>query len=186
VHLAWHYYMAGHAREALSQAHRVLDMERSFHWGHFFAGLALDALGERRDAVRALENAVELSGGSTVMVSALGYVRATAGQRDRAIEIVDELCRLRASRYISAFEIALIQAALDDVDTAFTWLDRACDERSGWLPYIAVEPRLASLRNDARYARVLERIGLAKQRPARAAERQYPSRAPEGESRQNQ
>ena len=162
VHLAWHYYMAGHALEAVSEARRVLDMERSFLWGHFFAGLALDALGERHDAVRELEKAVELSGGSTVMLSALGYVRATAGQRDGAIQIVDELCRLRASRYISAFEIALIHAALDDVDTAFTWLDRACDERSGWLPYITVDPRLASLRKDARYARVLERIGLDK------------------------
>jgi tetratricopeptide (TPR) repeat protein len=148
--------------EALSEARRVLDMERTFHWGHFFAGLALDALGERNDAVRELEKAVELSGGSTVMLSALGYVRATAGQRNGAIQIVDQLYRLRASRYISAFEIALIHAALDDVDTAFTWLDRACDERSGWLPYITVDPRLASLRKDARYARVLERIGLDK------------------------
>lgn len=163
VHLAWHYYMAGNPVEALREARRVLDMERSFHWAYFFSGLALDALGERQDAVRDLDKAVELSGRSTVMLSALGYARAAAGDHDGAIQILDELCEVTRSRYVSAFEVALIYAALDEVDAAFEWLDRAYEERSGWLPYANVEPRLALLRQDARFERFLERIAFRKE-----------------------
>jgi TolB-like protein/Flp pilus assembly protein TadD len=161
VHLAWHYYMAGKPEQALAEARRVLDMEGSFHWGHFFAGLALDALGERHDAIAELDKAVELSGRSTVMVSALGYGLAAAGQHDRAIVILDELEQWSRSRYVSSFEVALIHAALGEVDEAFSRLDRAYDERSGWLPYAAVEPRLVALRSDARFGRLLEKIRLA-------------------------
>jgi tetratricopeptide (TPR) repeat protein len=161
VHLAWHYYMAGKPEQALTEARRVLDMEGSFHWGHFFAGLALEALGERRDAIAELEKAVELSGRSTVMLSAFGYGLAAAGQHDRAILILDELEQWSRSRYVSSFEVALIHAALGDVDEAFSRLDRAYDERSGWLPYAAVEPRLMALRRDARFDRLLDKIRLA-------------------------
>jgi hypothetical protein len=58
--------------------------------------------------------------------------------------------------------LALIHLALGDVDASFEWLDRAHDERSGWLPYLAMEPRLAPLRHDARFKRLLERIGLTR------------------------
>jgi hypothetical protein len=49
---------------------------------------------------------------------------------------------------------------LGEMDAAFEWLDRAYEERSGWLPYVGAEPRLAPLRQDARFARLLDRIGL--------------------------
>ena len=160
VHLAWHYYMAGQPEEAFQESQRVIDMEASFHWGHFFAGLSLDALGESRDAVVELRKAVELSGRSTVMLSACGYALAAAGESDAAMAILDELGRLARVRYVSSFEVALIHAALGDVDRAFEWLDRAHHERSGWLPYAAVEPRLAALRADPRFACFLQRIGL--------------------------
>jgi tetratricopeptide (TPR) repeat protein len=95
------------------------------------------------------------------MVSALGYGLAAAGQHDRAIAILNELEQWSRSRYVSSFEVALIHAALGDIDEAFSRLDRAYDERSGWLPYVAVEPRLERLRRDARFVRLLEKIRLA-------------------------
>ncbi len=160
VHLAWHYYMARQFEKSLEEARRVLDMERSFHWGYYFAGLALEALAEKRDAVRELEKAVELSGRSTVMLSALGYTAAAGGDADRATAILTELGEIAKSRYVSSFEVALIHAALADVDTAFACLERAYEERSGWLPYAGLEPRLAALRPDPRFQRLLARVGL--------------------------
>ena len=103
---------------------------------------------------------MELSGRSTVMLSALGYIAAAAGDADRATAILTELGDIAKSRYVSSFELALIHAALADVDTAFACLERAYEERSGWLPYAGLEPRLAGIRLDPRFQRLLARVGL--------------------------
>jgi hypothetical protein len=62
VHLSWHHYMAREFPAAISEAQRTLAMEKRFHWGYFFAGLALDAAGEHRDALKHLRTSLNLSG----------------------------------------------------------------------------------------------------------------------------
>jgi tetratricopeptide (TPR) repeat protein len=57
AHVAWHHYMARDFGEALAQSERVVRMEPAFHWGHFFAGWALERLGRGSEAVAALKSA---------------------------------------------------------------------------------------------------------------------------------
>ena len=52
----------------------------------------------------------------------------------------------------------MIHAALGERDPAFDWLDRAYEERSAWLPYIRVEPRLDPLRNDERFTSLVAAV----------------------------
>lgn len=66
----------------------------------------------------------------------------------------------RAAGGDAAFFLALIYAGLKDNDAALTWLGRAVDERSGSVRYLKVDPRLAGLRQDPRYRRLMERVGL--------------------------
>jgi hypothetical protein len=66
----------------------------------------------------------------------------------------------RASRVQPAL-IALIYAALGDKDEAFEWLERAYAVRDEDLCLLKVDPRLDSLRADARFKSLLERVGLA-------------------------
>jgi hypothetical protein len=47
-----------------------------------------------------------------------------------------------------------------DNEQAFTWLNRAYDERDNWLIYLKVEPRLDPIRSDARFADLLRRVKL--------------------------
>ena len=58
------------------------------------------------------------------------------------------------------FFAALIDAGLGDTDAAFGWLDRAVAERSGSTRYLRVDVRLDPLREDPRFAALLERVGL--------------------------
>jgi hypothetical protein len=55
----------------------------------------------------------------------------------------------------------MLHTALADPDQAFVWLDRAYDERRGWLAYLNVEPTLDGLRRDPRFRRLQERMRLA-------------------------
>jgi TolB-like protein/Tfp pilus assembly protein PilF len=154
AHLAWHYYTARAFGDALSQAERVIRMEPSFHWGHFFAGWALEGLARESEAITALQEAVRCSSNSPVMLAGLGHALAVSQNQREALRIVDELRRLRGQKGIFAYEVGVIHAGLGDRDAAFKWFSRAVGERSGWIAYLSVDPRLDVLRSDPRFKRL--------------------------------
>jgi adenylate cyclase len=161
AHVAWHHYMARDYGEALTNSERVLRMEPGFHWGNFFAGWALERLGRGSEAVDVLREAVR-SSSSPVMLAGLGHVLAVLDDRREARRIIRELERQRASKGLFAYEIGVIYAALADLDRAFDWLARAVQERSGWIAYLTVDPRLEMLHADTRF------IGVSEARKAAA------------------
>jgi hypothetical protein len=62
--------------------------------------------------------------------------------------------------YIDPAQIAGNYALLGEKDRAFSWLEKAYGEKSGFLPYIKAFPFFDSLRSDPRYAGLLKRMGL--------------------------
>jgi TolB-like protein len=160
VHLSWHHYMARQFPTALSEAQRTLAMEKRFFWGYFFGGLALDAVGEHADALKYFQTSLDLSGQSTVMLSALGHAYGTAHKPDAARKVLGQLLELSQTRYISSYEIGLIHIALDEHDQGLDLLDVAVEERSGWLPYLLNDVRLDPVRSNARFASLTARVGL--------------------------
>jgi tetratricopeptide (TPR) repeat protein len=151
AHLAWHHYMSRDYASALAQSEHVVRMESGFHWGYFFAGWSLERLGRHDDAVTALRNAARVSSNSPVMVAGLGHALAVAQERREALQIAGDLERSRNGKGLFAYEIAVIHAALGDRDRAFDWLSRAMQERSGWIAYLRVDPRLDILHGDSRF-----------------------------------
>ena len=67
---------------------------------------------------------------------------------------------LSARRYVSPYFMALIHAGLGEKSAAFKWLDKAYEERNEWLVWLKVDPKLDGLRDDARFADLLHRVGL--------------------------
>jgi TolB-like protein/tetratricopeptide (TPR) repeat protein len=159
AHVAWHHYMARDYATALTQSERVTRMESHFHWGHFFAGWALERLGRGDEAIAALKKAVDASGNSPVMLAGLGHAFARFQQKREALRTVRDLERMRGDKGLFAYDIAVIHAGLADHDAAFQWLERAVRERSGWITYLRVDPRLDDLHADRRFA---ELIGQAR------------------------
>jgi TolB-like protein len=155
AHVAWHYYMARDFGEALAQSERVIRVEPGFHWGHFFAGWALERLGRGGEAVTALKKSVECSSNSPVMLAGLGHALAVVGDRRDALRVVRDLQRMRGDKGLFAYELAVIHAALGDQDAAFKWLALAVEERSGWIAYLRVDPRLDHLHTDPRFTRLI-------------------------------
>jgi TolB-like protein len=151
AHVAWHHYMARDFARALTQAEGVVRVEPSFHWGHFFVGWALERLGRGAEAVAALREAVRCSSNSPVMLAALGHALAVLQDRQGALRIAKDLEGLRGDKGLFAYELGVISAALGDHGRAFTWFTRAVHERSGWIAYLRVDPRLEALHGDPRF-----------------------------------
>jgi tetratricopeptide (TPR) repeat protein len=168
AHVAWHHYMARDFAQSLTQSERVVRMEPSFHWGHFFAGWACERLGRLQDAIRSLQEAVRCSSNSPVMLAGLGHAFGVAQDRREARRVLAELERVREDKGLFAYEIGLIHAALAEKDAAFEWLSRAVRERSGWIAYLHVDPRFDELRADPRYQQ-LELPPAAEHGPSQSA-----------------
>jgi hypothetical protein len=60
---------------------------------------------------------------------------------------------------------AIVHVGLGDRAEAFELLEQACEERNTWLILLAVEPLFDSIREEWRFQKILEVIGL----PSRVA-----------------
>jgi adenylate cyclase len=84
-----------------------------------------------------------------------------AGKHEKARQILEQLTDPSKQKYVSPYDIATIYTCLGDSDEAFDWLSRACEERSGLLVYLKVEPMFDRLRSDPRFTELLRRVGHA-------------------------
>jgi DNA-binding winged helix-turn-helix (wHTH) protein/TolB-like protein/Tfp pilus assembly protein PilF len=133
------------------------------------------ALDERADAARGLlirnliakgnydraiaecdKGPLQVPGGRAFRAQAL----ALSGRREEALAELDRLLTLSKERYIPAYDIALIHAAFADTENAFLWLERAMEDRSTQLVFLAQEPMFSALRADPRFAALVERVGV--------------------------
>jgi hypothetical protein len=62
--------------------------------------------------------------------------------------------------YVSPYHSAVIYAGLEDKDKAFEQLNEAAEERSTLMVYLRKDPRLATLRSDPRFQKLLAQVGL--------------------------
>jgi tetratricopeptide (TPR) repeat protein len=153
-----------HARSydlSIEQSLRVLDMDPSFARAHEDLGRAYEQKGMYEQAIRALRTAVANSGRSPGYLGSLAYAYAVSGHRKEASKLFEELRKIAAKKYVSAYAFALVCAGLGDKDGAFAWLRKACEEHSGALPFLKVNPRLVALRSDTRFHDLLRRVGLS-------------------------
>ena len=95
------------------------------------------------------------------MLAALGHAYVGAGKPGKALEVLGELDARGRERYVPAYDRAVIYAGLNQIDSALAWLQRAYEERSSWMSYLKVEPRLDPLRSDPRFTTLLRNVGLA-------------------------
>ena len=54
----------------------------------------------------------------------------------------------------------MIHATLGDADAAIARLQDARAARSGWMPYLRVDPRFDALRGDPRHAALIGDLGI--------------------------
>jgi tetratricopeptide (TPR) repeat protein len=95
-----------------------------------------------------------------VVRAAIGYVQGVSGRRREALETLAELKRLTKERYVTPYGVALVYAGLGETDQALRWLERALEDRSHWLVWLKLDPRLDTLRSDRRYRSLLQGVGL--------------------------
>jgi tetratricopeptide (TPR) repeat protein len=94
------------------------------------------------------------------VVSELGYAYAVSGNRAAAQKVLEELRQQATRRYVDPYLVAMVYIGLGDKEQTLTELENAYRGRSGWLPWLKLEPKWDSLHSDPRFIGLIRRVGL--------------------------
>ena len=146
---------------AINEGNKLIEVEPNQPYTHMYLGMSFTEKGMHDAAIGELEKAASLSKDATIMKAQLGYAYAAAGRRNDAERILTELEALSRERYVSPYDLAVAQFAMGDRDRTFEFLEKAYAERSRRLWGLKVNPIWDKLRPDARFANLLQRMGLS-------------------------
>jgi DNA-binding winged helix-turn-helix (wHTH) protein/Tfp pilus assembly protein PilF len=152
---------AQHGSRAAAQWDKTLELDQAFWPVHqamaeFYADRDM-----QQQALEALRRSVELSGESPKQIAVLARFHASSGRMADARRLLTRLEARAATEWISPADIASIHAALGERDRAFVWLERAIESRDPMVAYLAESRMWRTLRRDARFDALLQRVGLA-------------------------
>jgi len=160
-HLASVMYYAGRYEEAVAQLSKFEYLEPNFLAAHQLLGILYARLNRGAEALGEAKKAIELSGTSPRGKATLAMVNALLGRHEEARTLLGELLEkpeVPGSR--GSYAIAAIHSYLNERDAAFECLDHACEEGDGAVIYLRYDPNFINLRDDRRFTRLLERIGM--------------------------
>jgi len=150
--------------QAAEQLQLALELEPDFYSARAFLGIIYFFQSRTDDAIKEIRQAIDMSDRNQWPVAYLGTVYAETGDRVRAEKIIAELKSRSQDEYIHANWIAQIYALLGEKDEAFSWLQKAFNERAPILGTIAMTTYPGwvynSLRDDSRFQDLLRRLGM--------------------------
>lgn len=158
--LGWLLYYARQYEAAAEQLRRAVELNPTAEETHRILGLVRLQQGKLVEAEIAFREAIALSTELAYARAGLAQTAARAGRTDEARAILDYLYAEAKARYVSPVTFVTVHLGLGEVDQAFAWLERAREERRGWLCYLKVEPLLDPVRGDPRFGRLLEAMNL--------------------------
>jgi len=155
------FFFARQYERAIDQINKTMELDPVFTRAHIFLGAAYEQRKEYQQAIEEFKTAVTSSGRSTLSLAALGHAYASAGNTTEAQKILEELMELSRYRYVSPSDVAIVFIGLQRIEQALEWLEKAYDNRSVWLVWLKVDPRVDRLRRTSpQFRDLLIRIGF--------------------------
>lgn len=152
----------GRDDEAVEFLNHALELNPEFWLAHHFLGELYTKQKKYPEAIAQLDIAVANSHGNSDATSLRAYVWAVTGEKAKAQVTLDELKTAATERYIPPWSIAVVLLGLGDLDQAFKWLEKGCEERDPHMTFLVADPKWDSVRADPRFIAIMQRIGLKK------------------------
>jgi serine/threonine protein kinase len=153
VHAGWPFYFARDFESAIRRFRKALELDEKFIPAHGWLGMALGQQRRYSEASEAFGRALEVDS-IPILLAMLAHTKAIAGERDEALFLLGTLDGEAQTRYISPYDIAVIHAGLGDTREAIAQLRRAVEDRSAWMVFLNVDPRLDVLREEPAFAEI--------------------------------
>ncbi|HYM61566.1 MAG TPA: protein kinase [Thermoanaerobaculia bacterium] len=158
VHAGWPYHFARDFESAIQRFRKALELDSRFIPAHGWLGMALGQQQRYDEAITCFRDAL-LVDPIPILLAMLCHTYAIAGRRDEAERVFGELLEETRSRYVSAYDVAMIEVGLGNHDAAIVTLGKAFEERSAWMVFLNVDPRLDPLRADPGFQKLAAQLG---------------------------
>jgi TolB-like protein/DNA-binding winged helix-turn-helix (wHTH) protein/Tfp pilus assembly protein PilF len=158
--LASKYVSSQQYDQAIAISKRVLEMDPSFVPAHRCLASVYEGKKMWPEAIDELKQEVDLSQQSARALGDLAYGLGLKGNRKDALKIVQTLEDLSARKFVSAFEVAKVFAALHDYPNALLYLEKSYRQRESQIPFLNVTTTLYPLHSDPQFIALVKRVGL--------------------------
>ncbi len=154
-------YLGRQYERSLEQCRSLMQLDPTYFLSHFGVGQIRCEQGLFDEAITALRKAAELSGNAPLVVGWLGMTLARSGDAAGAREMLSRLHTAAKQKYVLPTSFAWIHLGLGETNQAFTWMERAIDERDPIIIPIKSYAFLDPLRNEARLGALLRKMNLS-------------------------
>jgi TolB-like protein/DNA-binding winged helix-turn-helix (wHTH) protein/Tfp pilus assembly protein PilF len=154
------YYLARRYDEALKQIEESFEIDPNDAGANIILGMVYEQKRMYDEAIAAYEKAINASERTSAILGLLGHACAASGRRVEALKRLDELKAMSRQKYVSPYDMAVLYTGLGEKDRAIEQLNKAFEERAGWIINLKVEPLFDPLRSDSRLADLVRRMGL--------------------------
>ncbi|MES3035609.1 MAG: protein kinase [Gemmatimonadota bacterium] len=155
----WVHYYAGDYASAMQVFQRVFGFNPNYTLALNWAGLTLLEMDSLPQAIALHRRLLATADSSGLNIATLARSLAVAGQRLEALRLLDILVsRDAAKRYVPAYEVAKVYAAIERGDDALAWLEKARTQRSHSIVYLKVDPAWRWLRRDPRFSTLVDAV----------------------------
>jgi serine/threonine protein kinase/Tfp pilus assembly protein PilF len=158
--VGWLYFYARRYEQAIYHLSRAVAMNPTAEESYRMLGLAHALSGDLTTAVRVLRESRELPGAGAYAAAALGYVLARAGVEAEARTLLGELTARAQQEYVSAVAFAVLHLGLGEHVRTLDWIERAREERRGWVAYLTVNPLLDPVHAELRFRELVRSMNL--------------------------
>jgi len=156
--VGWCLYYSRQYDKAIEQYRAVTEMDPSFPMAHQTLGMAYQQKGMYAEAIGEYQRAESLSGITPTLVTALASAYGAWGKPAEARQELARLEEMSHHRYVPAFYFATIYLALGNIGKTFEWGWKSVGERSDYLMYLRVEPRVGKLAGHPEFIKALGRL----------------------------
>jgi TolB-like protein/Tfp pilus assembly protein PilF len=160
TNLGWVLERDGRLDSAIAQLEYALTLDSNYVQAHMRLAGVLGRAGRFTEAFDHARRVLALTDSSSPAIGQIAVLDAGAGQGDEARRLIAQLIARSQREYVPPVVIALAFESLDDEEHTLDWLEKAFEEKSNAMAYLAGEYPNRPIRHNPRYLRLLTRAGL--------------------------
>jgi len=153
----WMYFLLAEYDQAIAECQKCVEIDPNFLVGLYVMAMAYARKGQYDAAMPLITRAADLSNRAPFYLGLLGQIYAETDRLPEAEQVLAELdSKSAAGVYVPPHCYVYIHASLGDLDRAFEWQEKACDD--GAPPFYFLSPAIGSMHDDPRHKAHLSRM----------------------------